>query len=92
MTFIPVLLHYVVESKPLAAFLSGSKDMDRDSRADALGKDKNIGWCIADIFKTKAAKKLSKEQQALIAKRASELEHSDCLGWCMCTQLDVLFY
>ena len=56
MTFI--LLHYVVESKPLAAFLSGSKDMDRDSRADALGKDKNIGWCIADIFKAKAAKNI----------------------------------
>ena len=57
------MLHYVVESKPLAAFLSGSKDMDRDSRADALGKDKNIGWCIADIFKPKLPKSLAKNSK-----------------------------
>lgn len=54
--------------------------MDRDARADALGKDKNIGWCIADIVKAKAVKKLDKLQQAAIAQRARELEQSDCLG------------
>ena len=72
-----------VEDKPLAMFLKNSKDLSTDERAEALGKDENIGWCIVDILKSsssKAAKKLKKLSQT----RAVNLERSDLMGLSVC--------
>ena len=72
-----------VEDKPLAMFLKNSKDLSTDERAEALGKDENIGWCIVDILKSsssKAAKKLKKLSQTC----AVNLERSDLMGLSVC--------
>lgn len=53
--------------------------MTHAERATALGNDKNIGWCIADILKS-AKNKTMRELSRLKDTRAAVMEISYDLG------------